>query len=514
MATTPQSIEATSRSRLFFAASPKATLAALILLFLIGIGIRLYQLNDPPLEFHAERQLRSMFISRGMFYQLFGSEGDWQREVAISQYQGEGLIEPPITERVTSLLYGLVGRADLRIPRLLAILFWLLGGSGLFLLARDLTDANGGVVAVGFYMTINFGVLASRSFMPEPLLIAAIIWAWWGMARWHRQQTWKHAIWAGSLAGFAILVKSTAVFFIGGAWLGLILGGLGLRRALTSRQVWVMALLTVLPYAVYHVYAVYITGKMAGQFSLRFFPAMWKDPANYFEWYKMIRTVVRLEWLLVAVMGIFLLRDRFARWLLLGVLAGYGLYGMVFIYYTTTHDYYHLPLIPVVALGVGSVMAVLISHLNLGRPWSEVVLAGAILIPLSVNLADSVMELRSRDFRADVALAEEVGALFTPEEKIVSMAPYDSGTLRYWGWVNASNWMTTQDFALRQLAGQNIDTANLFSEATAGMDYFLVMNFDQLAEQPDLQQLLQDGYTVSAQTDDYILYDLHLALSH
>ncbi|MHB1482035.1 MAG: hypothetical protein ACYCXH_06935, partial [Bellilinea sp.] len=267
-------------------------------------------------------------------------------------------------------------------------------------------------------------------------------------------------------------------------------------------------------YAVYHVYAVYITGKMAGQFSLRFFPAMWKDPANYFEWYKMIRTVVRLEWLLVAVMGIFLLRDRFARWLLLGVLAGYGLYGMVFIYYTTTHDYYHLPLIPVVALGVGSVMAVLISHLNLGRPWSEVVLAGAILIPLSVNLADSVMELRSRDFRADVALAEEVGALFTPEEKIVSMAPYDSGTLRYWGWVNASNWMTTQDFALRQLAGQNIDTANLFSEATAGMDYFLVMNFDQLAEQPDLQQLLQDGYAVSAQTDDYILYDLHLALSH
>lgn len=514
MTTSPFSAESKTQPQRFFAASPGATLAALILLFLIGLGIRLYQLSDPPLEFHAERQLRSMFISRGMYYQLSGSDGDWHREAAIDQYRGQGLIEPPITEAATSLLYAVAGSPDLRIPRLFTILLWSLGGLGLFLLARDLTDANGGVVAFGFYMTINFGVLASRSFMPEPLLIAATIWAWWAMVRWNRQQSWKNAILAGLLSGFAILVKSTAVFFIGGAWLGLILGGLGLRKALTSRQVWVMALLTVLPYAIYHVYAVYITGKMAGQFSLRFFPAMWKDPASYFEWYKMIRTVVRLEWLLAAVMGIFLLRDRFARWLLLGALTGYGLYGMVFIYYTTTHDYYHLPLIPIVALGVGSVMAVLISHLNLGRPWSEVVLAGAILIPLLVNLADSVMELRSRDFWADVALAEEVGALFKPEEKIVSMAPYDSGTLRYWGWVNASNWMTTHDFALRQLAGQNIDTVNLFSEATAGMDYFLVMNFDQLAEQPDLQKLLQDGYTVSAQTDDYLLYDLHQTLSH
>lgn len=513
MTTSPSTTEPAPRPQRFFAASPKATWAAIALIFLIGLAIRLYQFSDPPLEFHAERQLRSMFISRGMFYQWTGGEGDWQSEVAINQYRGQGLIEPPITEGVTSLLYAVVGRPDLRIPRLLTILLWSVGGLGLFFLARDLTDANGGVVAFGFYMTSTFGILASRSFMPEPLLIAAIVWAWWAMVHWNRQQNWKNAILAGLLSGFAILVKSTAVFFIGGAWLGLILGGLGLRKALTSRQVWIMALLTVLPYGIYHVYAVYVTGKMAGQFSLRFFPGMWKEPASYFEWYKMIRSVVRFEWLLLAVFGIILLRDRFARWLLLGVLAGYWIYGMVFIYYTTTHDYYHLPLIPLVALGVGSVMAILLSHINLKRPWAEAVVIGALLVPLSVNLADSVMELRSRDFQADVALAEEVGALFTPQDRVLSMAPYDSGTLRYWGWIDATNWMSTHDFTLRQRAGQTLDTQGLFNEAIAGMDYFLVMNFNELANQPELKNILQDGYAVTAETADYILYDLKQQLS-
>ena len=497
----------------FFAASPRATLAAVILIFLAGLGVRLYQLKDPPLEFHAERQVHSMFIARGLYYQQAGSPEDWKRSMAIEQYHGEGLIEPQITETVVAILYRLVGQVDLRIPRLLSILFWSLGGLGIFFLARDLTDANGAVVAFAFYMTNAFGVMVSRSFMPEPLLMAALIWAWWAMVHWYRQQDWRRAILAGLLSGFAILVKATAVFFIGAAWLGLLLFGVGLRKALTSRQVWLMALLTVLPYGIYHLYGVVISGQMTSQFSLRFFPGMWREPASYFEWYKMIRSVVRFEWLIVAILGIFLLRDRFSRGMLLGVLAGYGLYGMVFIYYTTTHDYYHLPLIPLVAIGLGSVMGVLAGHIHLGPRWSEVVFVGILLVPSLANLADAMMELRSRDFYADVALAEEVGALFTPEDKVVALAPYYCGTLRYWGWVNATNWMSTQDFALRQLAGQNFDMQDLFNQSTMGMDTFLVMNFDELNNQPELKKLLEEGYTVVARTNDYVLYDLRQPLS-
>ena len=497
----------------FFAASPRATWIAVVLIFLVGLGVRFFQLSDPPLEFHATRQLRSMFISRGMYFENLASAPAWQRETAVSQYEGQGLIEPPIMERLTAWAYGLAGGVDLRIPRIFAILFWSLGGLGLFLLTRDLTDANGGVIALAFYMALSYTVMASRAFMPEPLLTAAIIWAWWGMAHWSRSPTWKRAIAAGLLAGFAIFVKSTAVFFIAGAWVGLLQGGMGLRKAVKSRQVWLMALLTILPYALYHVYAVYITAKMAGQFSLRFFPEMWSDPRNYFAWINVIDGVIGFEWLLAAVAGFFLLRDRFARGLFLGGLAGYVLYGWAFMYYTTTHDYYTLPLVPMVAVGLGSAVAVVFSHLSVKRPWAELAFAGLVLVPMVLNLWDANVAMRQRDFQADVALAEEAGALFKPDDQVVTIAPYYSGTLQYWGWMNTNVWMSTADFALRARAGQSYDIKVLFNESTAGMDYFFVMNFDELDAQPELKAILQDGFKVVKQTSDYILYDLHQPLT-
>ena len=497
----------------FFAASPKATLIAVIFIFLVGIGVRLFQLSDPPLEFHATRQLRSMFIARGMYFENLPEAPAWQRETALSQWEGEGLIEPPLMERLVSWSYRLVGAPDLRIPRIFAVLFWSLGGLGLYFLVRDLSDANGGVIALAFYMTLSYTVMASRAFMPEPLLIAAIIWAWWSMLRWSRDPSWKRAVIAGLLAGFAIFVKSTAVFFIAGAWIGLVLGGIGLRAALKNRQVWLMALLTVLPYVLYHIYAVYITDRMSGQFALRFFPEMWSDPRNYFAWINVIDGVISFEWLLAAIAGFFLLRDRFARGLFFGGLLGYVLYGWLFMYYTTTHDYYTLPLVPMVAVGMGSAVAVVISHLTVKRPWAELAFAGLMLVPLVLNLWDANTQMRARDFQADVALAEEAGALFEPGDKVVTIAPYYSGTLRYWGWLNTSVWMSSADFALRARAGQNYDIKALFDETTAGMDYFFVMNFDELDAQPEVKAFLEDGFTVVKQTSDYLLYDLHQPLT-
>lgn len=497
----------------FFAASPRATLIAVILIFIAGLGVRLYQLGDPPLEFNPARQLRSMFIARGMYYETMPNAPQWQRDLAISQEHTQGLIEPPIMERLSSWGYRLVGSVDLRIPRILGIIFWSLGGLGLFFLTRSLTDSNGAVITLAFYMTLSITVMASRAFMPEPLLIASIIWAWWAMLRWIRSPSWKNAVLAGVLSGFAIFVKSTAVFFIAGAWIGLLLGGLGLKKTVTSGKVWLAAGLTVLPYALYHIYAVYITRQMAGQFDLRFFPEMWSEPRNYFAWLNIIQSFIGKIWLLLAVVGFFLLKNNYARGLFLGGLVSYGLYGMAFMYYTVTHDYYVLPLVPMVAVGLGSVAAVLLSRLTLKRPWNALVLAGLMIVPMMLSLWDANTQMRARDFYADVKLAEEAGALFKPGDKVVSLAPYSSGTLWYWGWVNSTNWLSSADFALRARAGQTYDIKALFNETTNGMDYFFVMNFDELNAQPELKDILNTDYKVVVQTPDYILYDLHQRLT-
>ncbi len=64
---------------------------------------------------------------------------DWQREMAVKQWKLEAVIEPPFMEWLTAQTYRLMGSDPLWVPRLYSILFWIVGGIGLFLLARRIT---------------------------------------------------------------------------------------------------------------------------------------------------------------------------------------------------------------------------------------------------------------------------------------------------------------------------------------------------------------------------------------
>lgn len=495
-----------------FAASRWLTRAALVVLFTAGLLTRLYDLHDAPLDFHGTRQLHSALIARGMYYQTLTDAPAWQREMADAQRRAEGLIEPQIMETLAAFGYRLAGSEQLWIPRLLAILFWLIGGLAVFLLGRELSDPNGGVAAAVFYIALQYGVIASRAFQPDPLLTAAIVWAWWAILRWQRQPTWSRAVTAGLLGGLAIYVKSTAVFFVSGAWLGIILFGFGLGKALRNPRLWMAALLTVLPYAAYHLYSTVVLHLLESQFSLRFFPRMWIDPVFYLRWKGLIEGVVSLPWLIVGLIGLFLIRDRAARSLVAGAFAGYILYGIVFSYQTSTHDYYHLPLIPLVGLGLGTGFALAVASFQ-GPGWlRSAVLGGLLLIFAAANLWDARSELKRADYRAEAALAEEIGAMFKPEDRVVSIAPYYSYALSYWGWVNASNWLSAGDFEMRALAGQQIDVQAAFAEAASGKDYFLVMDFAELDRQPLVKELLEAHYSPVKKTEHYAVYDLRKPL--
>jgi len=166
-----------------------------------------------------------------------------------------------------------------------------------------------------------------------------------------------------------------------------------------------------------------------------------------------------------------------------------------------------------VAVGVGSAAAALLSRLSLKHPWGALVTGGLVIVPMMLGLWIASTQIRARDFAADVKLAEQAGALFQPGDKVVSIAPYSSGTLQYWGWLNTTNWFSSADFALRKQAGLSYDIKELFDETVSGMDYFFVMNFDELDAQPELKAILNNGYKVVGQTSDYILYDLHQPLT-
>ena len=158
----------TNDKKTFFGKSPAVLWTTLLLIFLLGLGIRLYDLTDPPLDFHSTRQLWSAIIARGMYYQGVDDVLAWQRDLAVDAWKDKPAIEPTIFESIVALTYRIVDQEIIWIPRIYSSIFWLIGGLGLYFLARDMTSVDGGVMALIIYLFIPFGAIASRSFQPDP----------------------------------------------------------------------------------------------------------------------------------------------------------------------------------------------------------------------------------------------------------------------------------------------------------------------------------------------------------
>ncbi|NIW45481.1 MAG: hypothetical protein GWN30_12245, partial [Gammaproteobacteria bacterium] len=74
-------------------------------------------LTDPPLDFHPTRQLRSAIIARTLYYRGLPETDGWQRQVALSQYTGEGIIEPLVMETIVATTYRVIGSDPVWVAR-------------------------------------------------------------------------------------------------------------------------------------------------------------------------------------------------------------------------------------------------------------------------------------------------------------------------------------------------------------------------------------------------------------
>ena len=177
----------------FFGKSKIFLWIVLLILFGLGFAIRMVDLTDPPLDFHPTRQLRSAIIARSMYYQSLPDTGDWKRNVAVSQYTGEGIIEPLVMETIVANTYKVIGSDPVWVARIYASVFWLIGGLGIYFLTSAMTSPDGGVLATAYYLFVPFGIIASRSFQPDPLMVMFIVLALWALYYWYRKPSWTTA---------------------------------------------------------------------------------------------------------------------------------------------------------------------------------------------------------------------------------------------------------------------------------------------------------------------------------
>lgn len=485
-------------------------------MLLAALLIRLDDLNDPPLDFHPTRQLWSALIARGMYYRDLASIPAWKRQMAVEQWIHKDLLEPRVMEVLSVAGYRLVGREALWIPRLLSSLFWILGGIPLFYLAREISTGWGGLAAAAFYLLLPYAVIASRSFQPEPLMVAALVFAAWALYCWSRDPIWSRAILAGGLAGLAIFLKPIMIFPLFGGMLGVFVGRLGIRRALGNLQVWAITALALLPNLGYLAYGTLIERFLAGNLNGRFFPELLTNPWFYIRWELKVNQVMGHLLLALSLLGLSFFRSKTPRMFIAGLWLGYAAYGLIFNYQTSTHDYYHLPLIPIAALSLSPLVEKVVAWIAaLDRPGQRVSLAlgGAALIFLGAVLWHTHRILRQADYRPQIAIYENIGKKLERKKKIIALTEDYGYRLAYWGWLNVRVWPSYGDLRYREkMSGSTSDFQKLFARQTAGMDFFLITWFEELPYQPELEAMLKKNYPVFAQEAGYVIYDLRYPL--
>lgn len=487
---------------------------AVVFLFTMALTIRLYDLTDLPLDFHPTRQLLSAIKARGLYFET-QPDGipTWKLEAAIRQAKLKADVEPVLFEQLVAFTYRFTGE-QLWIARIYSSVFWLVGGIFLFMLVRDLVSFEGAMFSSAYYLFFPYAIIASRSFQPDPLMVMFILAFWWMFSRWMRFPSWTNSFLAGLFGGLAIFIKFSAAFFVIGAALGLGLSRFSLRELLRNIQVWIMALLGILPAAAYLIYGIFIRGDLASQFSGRFIPALLLSPVNYLQWATKAALATGGIFIMLGLLGFFFGRDSNLRSFMSGLWIAYLLYGMFFDYHIATHDYYHLPLIPIVAVSLSPFGDGFFARLTESspRPWMRSAMYFILLFGLLSVVWNVRNQLKEVDYRPEAATWEEIGDRLLDERVIALTQDYGS-RLEYWGWLTAATWPYVGDINYADLRGGSFSFDHLFNEYASKRDFFLVTDLKELDRQKVLKDKLFSSYLLESQGDSYLIFNLRHPIS-
>jgi hypothetical protein len=221
--------------------------------------------------------------------------------------------------------------------------------------------------------------------------------------------------------------------------------------------------------------------------------------------------VVGFGGLMAGLVGMFAFEKRTQRAFVMGLWGGYILFGLFFPYHFLTHNYYHLPLIPLVAVSLSPVAEVIFRRLaspNLGAV-SRMAVIGVLTLGIAFQLWDVRVTLARDDYRNEPAYWQSIGAALDREARIIALTQDYGDRLAYYGWVNVTNWPDSGDMQYRALRGsREMSFDEWFARHTTGMDYFLITRLKEFERQGELYARLNNDYPLAAKGEGYLLFDL------
>jgi hypothetical protein len=184
---------------------------------------------------------------------------------------------------------------------------------------------------------------------------------------------------------------------------------------------------------------------------------------------------------------------------------------MAFAYHIWTHNYYHLPSLPMIAISLSPTIAALerwAQRKNILKPVLIALVCVGIIFT-TYGTIKSIQFFLSEDYRQTRILFSEIDTALdnAPKGPLVALTPDYETSLRFYALRSASHWPSTADQTYRALQGSEIDAFQTLWEQYGGSSYFLITDFKELENQPALQGELST-YPILVQGNGYIIYQL------
>jgi hypothetical protein len=183
-----------------------------------------------------------------------------------------------------------------------------------------------------------------------------------------------------------------------------------------------------------------------------------------------------------------------------------------------THHYYHLPLIPLVALAAGYAGAILFARLQDTR-ISWLVRAAVTAVLLIVLAMEGMKQVTIRrhwmeshmDFKRVVEVAKEIGHRVDHSMKCVFLDPEYGSTLKYHGWLAGQIWYSKKDISLRRRFygkfEKEVEEIYFENYAIHKPEFFIVTDIKEFEKQNDLKEFLMNTFPMAASTPRYFIFD-------
>ncbi len=522
----------------------------LVALFTCAAGLRLYRIQAPPLEFHPARQYMCAIIARDLYFQSRPNIPEWQRQTAHHAMLGEDNLEPRVMERLAAMLYSMSGDERLWLPRTLSVLFWLIGGAYVLGIARRLFGLGPDLVALAVYLLAPFGVLATRSFQPDPMMVMLFLAGFYHCVRHAETGARGHLVMTALFWAASTFVKPLCLWPIVTVFLGLWFTRRGLKELLTRADAYIVGTSIAIPVGYYaaSTLGLFAGSELARQASMSITPSLLGHLAFWDGVCRMVARMIGLVpftlalWSGLRLAGPGLPRNVMTAWWI-----GYALFCCTFTFHTSTHDYYHLQLLPLAALSLAPMGYALLTRpcAFLHLRWPVLMLLTVLPVLLCVGMTIPGLSSRSNSRAAFEVVspavgldrkvflgfypafrhvfaerrqnAERIGTLVGHTDGVIYLGE-DGGTdLVYYAGFRGVRWPAAAP-RLEVLAGrQPPPAAELLTQLTAKIDacYFVVTDLGDLAKQTELRACIESRFPLIHGSRDtgYLVFDLKRPVS-